>query len=63
MITIAQVLAGFVVAGIVGSALEKIGIQFKLPRVEAAGKTLESIAMDGPKFVANIVSSFKGAAK
>lgn len=61
MITITQLLAGFVVAGIVGSALEKIGLQFKLPRVEAAGKAIESIAADAPKFISNILGVVKGA--
>lgn len=61
MITIAQVLAGLVAVGIAGSALEKAGIYFKLPRLEATGKTLEAIAADGPKIVANLISVFKGA--
>ena len=63
MITIAQVLAGLVVIGILGSAIEKVGMQFELPRVIAVGKVMEGIASDGPKIVANLLSIFKGAAK
>ena len=61
MITIAQVLAVLVGVGIVGSALEKAGYAFNLPRLTAAGKVMEGIASDGPKVVANIIAAFKGS--
>ncbi len=63
MITIAQVLAGLVVIGAIGSALEKAGDAFSLPRLTAVGKVLEGIASDGPKVIANTWAAFKGAAK
>jgi hypothetical protein len=60
MITIAHLLAGFVVAGFLGSVLEKIGVELNLPRMIAAGKAIESIAADAPKFITNIYGTFKG---
>ncbi len=60
MITLAQVLAGLVIIGLVGSGLEKVGQNLKYPRVEATGKVLEAIAADAPKIIANIWTAFKG---
>lgn len=61
MITVAQVLAGLVAIGIIGSALEKAGESFDLPRLIAVGKIMEGIASDGPKVISNIAAAFKGS--
>lgn len=60
MITLAQVLAGLVVVGLVGSALEKAGQSLNLPRLESVGKIMEGIASDAPKIITNIFSAVKG---
>lgn len=60
MITLAQILAGLVVVGLLGSTLEKVGLQFNLPRLESAGKLLEGFASDAPKIVSNAWGIVKG---
>lgn len=42
-----------VVVGALGSALEAVGLYFKLPRVEAFGKALEAYGADIPKWIKN----------
>lgn len=49
-----------IVVGIVGSAIEKIGLAGNWPRVTAVGKVLEAIASDFPKAVANVKAAVTG---
>lgn len=44
--------------GAFGSLLEKFGAARKLPKLEAFGKLLESIAADGPKAGTNAKAMF-----
>jgi hypothetical protein len=52
-----------VLAGIVGSILEKIGMAYSLPRLIAFGKMLESVAADLPKLIFNVKALAKGEPK
>lgn len=49
-----------IVVGIVGSAIEKIGLAGDWPRIVALGKVLEALAADIPKGVANIKAAITG---
>jgi len=49
-----------IVVGIIGSAIEKIGLAGNWPRVTAVGKVLEAIASDFPKALANAKSAVTG---
>jgi hypothetical protein len=49
-----------VVVGLVGSAIEKVGVAFGFPRAVALGKTLEAFAGDLPKALANLPTIFRG---
>lgn len=49
-----------IIVGLVGSAIEKIGLAGNWPRVVAVGKALEAIATDLPKFAANAKAAFTG---
>ena len=44
------------VVGGVGSIIEKVGMELDHPKLQAVGKTLESIAGDLPKFITNVWS-------
>ncbi len=52
--TIETILVGVVAVGIVGSAIEKVGVAIHYPRVEAFGQMIESITADVPKFIENV---------
>lgn len=58
--TLAQILIVLVVVGIVGSAVEKVGMALNMPRVIAVGKVIESIASDLPKTISNAYGMVKG---
>ena len=48
-----------VVVGIVGSAIEKIGISIGSPKIQNVGKAIESVTADIPKLITNLLGVFK----
>ena len=44
----------YILIGALGSLLEKAGIKYKSPKLEALGKLLESVGADGPKGATNL---------
>jgi hypothetical protein len=67
MVTKEQIIGAFAAAvvyiliGALGSLLEKAGIKYKSPRLEALGKLLESVGADGPKGATNLGTLVAGA--
>lgn len=51
------------VIGLIGSGIEKLGLQLSWPRLVAVGKALEAIAADLPKLITNLKTVAVGKPK